>query len=40
MSALGHVSATVGRRPSSSAILVALPVIAVLLGALLALAFG
>jgi hypothetical protein len=40
MSALGHVSATVGRRPSSSALLVGLPVIAVLLGALLALAFG
>jgi hypothetical protein len=40
MSALGHVSATVQRRHPASLALVGLPVLAALLGAVLALAFG
>ena len=40
MSNVGQAAATVNRRPSSSTILIALPVLGVVLGALLALAFG
>ena len=40
MSAFGHVSATVQRRHPASLVLVALPLLAALLGAVLALAFG
>jgi hypothetical protein len=40
MNALGPPSATVHRRPSASAVLIALPVAGVILGAILALAFG
>lgn len=40
MSAFSQVAATTHRRPSASTVLVALPLLAVLLGALLALAFG
>jgi len=40
MSAFGHVTATAHRRPSSTALLVGLPLLAALLGAMLALAFG
>ena len=40
MSALGQPSATVNRRPSASAVLIALPIAGVILGTILALAFG
>jgi hypothetical protein len=40
MSAFGRVTATAHRRPSSTAVLVGLPLLAALLGALLAVAFG
>ena len=40
MSAFGHVSATVQRRHPASLLLVGLPLLAALLGAVLALAFG
>jgi hypothetical protein len=40
MNAFGHMPTTVRRRPSASAVLVALPLLAALLGATLALTFG
>ena len=40
MSDLGHAAATVKRRPSSSTVLIGLPLIGVVLGAVLALAVG
>jgi hypothetical protein len=40
MNALGHMPTTVRRRPPASAVLVALPLLAAFLGAILALAFG
>jgi hypothetical protein len=40
MSAFGHMPTTVRRRPPASAVLVALPLLAAILGAILALAFG
>jgi hypothetical protein len=40
MSAFGHVPAAIHRRPSSSTVLVGLPLLAAVLGAILALAFG